>query len=337
MRRRFGRRVVRWGAGWGLLLLTVVAEPCGAANPKSGKDDSTGEALSSAWSAAERRAFRCGLGSIGRRNAEATVRFLASEEMGGRGAGSVEGRIAGRYIVAELERMGYEAGRIAEQQFTGRGGEALRNVLVTVPGRDTVRWVVVGAHFDHEGIKNGVVYPGADDNASGVAVLLELARAARAAEAAGRRPEFTVVLAFWDGEERGLLGSRHYVAELGADTAAVVGYVNFDMVGRNTDQGRPKLCRYFYTADRPELRAWFDESVAAGGLVHLEADYRPCDRTIGGSDNASFARVGVPIVWYHTDGHPDYNRPTDTPDRINYPKLVDIARSAWYVICRLAY
>ncbi|MDE5944094.1 MAG: M28 family peptidase [Rikenella sp.] len=288
-------------------------------------------------SGAERRDFRRGLEAVSRRQAEISLRFLASDELGGRLAGSLEGRIAGRYIVAELERMGYAAGQIVEQPFTGRSGEALRNILVTIPGRDTTRRVIVGAHYDHEGTKNGEIFHGADDNASGVSVLLELARAARAARAVERRPACTLIFAFWDGEERGLLGSRHYVSTLGADTAAVAGYINFDMVGRNTDETRPGLFRYFYTASRPELKRWYDESVSAVGLRLLEADYRPCARTIGGSDNMSFARVGIPIVWYHTDGHPDYNRPTDTADRINYPKLIEIARSAWYLVWRLAY
>lgn len=279
------------------------------------------------------RTFRRGLAAISRQQAEASLRFLASDALGGRLAGSVEGRIAGQYLIAELEQMGY-AGQIVEQPFAGRRGEALRNVLAVIPGRDTVRRVVAGAHFDHEGMRDGAVYPGADDNASGTVVLLELARAVKAA---GVRPEHTLVLAFWDGEERGLLGSQHYVSTLGPDTASVIGYVNFDMVGRNTDEERPQLFRYFYTASEPQLRVWFDESVAAGGLQHIEADYRPSDRTLGGSDNRSFTRVGIPVVWYHTDGHPDYNRPTDTADRINYPKLLDIARSAWYVVWRMAY
>lgn len=279
------------------------------------------------------KAFRRGYEAITRRNAEASLRFLASDAMGGRLAGSDEGWIAGQYIMSELEQIGY-AGLIAEQHFTGRKGEALRNVLVTIPGRDTVRRVIVGAHFDHEGTRNGAVYHGADDNASGTAVLLELARAAIAT---GIQPEHTLILAFWDGEERGLLGSRHYTSRLGRDTASVICYINFDMVGRNTDESRPGLFRYFYTESVPQLKAWYDESVAAGRLQNLEADYRPCDRTIGGSDNMSFARLGIPIVWYHTDGHPDYNKPTDTADKINYPKLLDIARSAWYLIWRMAY
>lgn len=288
------------------------------------------------WAAEPRmpgKAFRRGFDAITRQNAEASLRFLASDAMRGRLAGSQEGQITAQYIISELEQAGY-AGQIAEQRFTGRKGEKLRNVLAILPGRDTTRRLVVGAHFDHEGTKNGAVFHGADDNASGTAVLLELARAAKAA---GVRPAHTLVLAFWDGEERGLLGSRHYVSELGRDTASVICYINFDMVGRNTDENRPALFRYFYTESEPRFREWFDRSVAAGKLQHLEADYRPCDRTIGGSDNMSFARAGIPIVWYHTDGHPDYNKPTDTADRINYPKLLDIARSAWYLIWRMAY
>lgn len=280
------------------------------------------------------KGYRQGYDAITRQNAEASLRFLASGPMGGRLAGSTEGQIAGQYIISELGQMGYAPARIAEQHFTGRKGEALRNILVTIPGRDTTRRVIAGAHYDHEGTKNGEIYHGADDNASGTVVMLELARAAIAA---GVTPEHTLILAFWDGEERGLLGSRHYVKSLGRDTSSVICYINFDMVGRNTDESRPRLFRYFYTESKPELKALYDRSVQIGRLAHLEADYRPCDRTIGGSDNLPFARAGIPIVWYHTDGHPDYNTPRDTADKINYPKMLDIARSAWYLLWRLAY
>ncbi|WP_294593495.1 M20/M25/M40 family metallo-hydrolase [uncultured Rikenella sp.] len=293
----------------------------------------TGMAAPAEASPKPRKEYRRGLEAITRRNAEASLRFLASDEMGGRLAGSVEGQIAGQYIRSELEQMGYSQ-QITEQPFTGRKGEALRNILVKIPGRDTTRQVIVGAHYDHEGRRDGRVFPGADDNASGVTVLLELAWAAAATRT---QPEHTLILAFWDGEERGLQGSRHYVSRLGADTARIDCYINFDMVGRNTDEARPRLFRYFYTSAKPELKTWYAESVQAGGLTELEADFRPCDRTIGGSDNTPFARAGIPIAWYHTDGHPDYNTPNDTPDRINYPKLVDIARSAWYLIWRMAY
>lgn len=284
--------------------------------------------------AASQKPLRRGLEAMSRQTAEASLRFLASDVMGGRLAGSLEGAITAQYIRSELEQMGYDTTAIQEQRFTGRNGQPLRNILVTVPGRDTTRCIVVGAHFDHEGTKNGAIYHGADDNASGTVVLLELARAA---QAAGVQPQQNVVFAFWDGEERGLLGSRHYVETLGRDTSAVSYYINFDMVGRNTDEARPGLFRYFYTASQPQLRTWYEASLRACGLTLLEADYRPSDRTLGGSDNISFGRNGIPIVWYHTDGHPDYNTPNDTADKINYPKLMEIARSSWYLIWRMAY
>ena len=283
--------------------------------------------------AASRKALRRGLEAMSRQTAEASLRFLASDVMGGRLAGSLEGAITAQYIRSELEQMGYGTS-IREQRFTGRQGQSLCNILVTVPGKDTTQRIVVGAHFDHEGTKNGAVYHGADDNASGTVVLLELARAA---QAAGVQPQQSVVFAFWDGEERGLWGSRHYVKTLGRDTSAVSYYINFDMVGRNTDESRPGMFRYFYTASQPQLRTWYEESLRACGLTLLEADYRPSDRTLGGSDNISFGRNGIPIVWFHTDGHPDYNTPNDTADKINYPKLMEIARSSWYLIWRMAY
>lgn len=284
--------------------------------------------------ASSRKVLHRGLEAMSRQTAEASLRFLASDVMGGRLAGSLEGAITAQYIRSELEQMGYKASSIREQHFTGPNGQSLRNILVTVPGQDTSRWVVVGAHYDHEGTKNGAVYHGADDNASGTVVLLELARAA---QASGVQPQQSVVFGFWDGEERGLLGSRHYVETLGRDTSAVSYYINFDMVGRNTDESRPGLFRYFYTAAQPQLRTWYEESLRTCGLTLLEADYRPSDRTLGGSDNIPFGRNGIPIVWFHTDGHPDYHTPNDTADKINYPKLMEIARSSWYLIWRMAF
>lgn len=276
------------------------------------------------------RNFRQGDRAITRQNAEASLRFLASDALRGRFGGSVEGRIAAQYLVAELEQMGYIP---VVQSFTGRKGESLQNILVAIPGRDTTKRVVVGAHYDHEGVKNGEVYNGADDNASGTVAVLELARAAKGAR---MRPERTVIFAFWDGEERGLQGSRYYAERIG-DTTAVLYYLNFDSVGRNTDESRPGLFRYFYTEAHPEARRWLDESIKVNGLTGLEPDYRPWDRPTGGSDNASFAKRGIPIIWYHTDGHPDFHKPTDTADKINYSKLIGITRSAWYLIWRMAY
>lgn len=276
------------------------------------------------------KSFNRGMQAITRQHTEASLYFLASDAMRGRLAGSIEGKIAAEYLVSELRQLGYEP---EVQPFLGRRGENLQNILVTVPGTDPTERIIVGAHYDHEGVKRGEIYNGADDNASGAVAILELARAV---QAAGVQPRRTVVLALWDGEERGLQGSRHYAAQI-QDTAAVKYYINFDMIGRNTDEQRPGIFRYFYTEANPEARQWLSEVVVKYKLDQLEPDYRPWDKPVGGSDNASFARRGIPIVWYHTDGHPDFHKPGDTPDKINYPKMVDIIRSAWYLIWQMAY
>lgn len=276
------------------------------------------------------KAFRNGDRAITRQTTEASLYFLASDAMRGRFGGSPEGRIAAQYLLSELRQAGYSP---LLQPFTGRKGEALQNILVTIPGRDTSKRIIVGAHYDHEGVRNGEIYNGADDNASGTVAILELARAVKAA---GRQPKHTIILALWDGEERGLQGSRHYAKGI-ADTAGVLYYINFDMIGRNTDEAQPGIVRYFYTESHPEARIWLEEAISTSRLTHLTPDYRPWDNPVGGSDNASFARRGIPIIWYHTDGHPDFHKPTDTPDKINYPKLMEIIRSAWYLMWRMAY
>ena len=111
---------------------------------------------------------------------------------------------------------------------------ALSNVLAVLPGKKTDEYVVVGAHLDHEGVYNDVagdkIYNGADDNASGVAAVLQIMKAF---VASGVQPERTVVFAFWDGEEFGLLGSQYFTDHF-AEMSKVKGYLNFDMVGSGT-------------------------------------------------------------------------------------------------------
>lgn len=302
-----------------------------------------------------------GLNVITKSAAEAHVRFLASDELEGREAGSRGSRVAARYIVSRLQETGigpldsaYEQPFRAyrkERQRKGRFqvhpdsvarllGEVhqclpLTNILGKIEGKRSGEYVIVGAHYDHLGtdpwLAGDRIYPGADDNASGVSAVLQIAAAFRAA---GVQPERTVIFAFWDGEEKGLLGSAYFVQRCRfADR--IRGYLNFDMIGRNHDESRPRHVVYFYTAAHPVFGRWLKESVAAHGLA-LEPDYRPWDAPVSGSDNASFAREGIPVIWYHTDGHPDYHLPSDRADKINWEKLTDITKASFLTMWHLA-
>ena len=301
------------------------------------------------------------LNTINRSSAEATINFLASDELQGREAGFHGSRVTSEYIVSLLQWMGvspladsyfqpFDAYR-KERQKKGRlevhpdsiaklkqevhQKLSMRNVLGMIPGKNTKEYVIVGAHFDHLGIDpvldGDQIYNGADDNASGVSAVLQIARAFLAS---GQQPERNVIVAFWDGEEKGLLGSKYFVQTC-PFLSQIKGYLNFDMIGRNNKPQQPKQVVYFYTAAHPGFGDWLKEDIRKYGL-QLEPDYRAWENPIGGSDNGSFAKVGIPIIWYHTDGHPDYHQPSDHADRLNWDKIVEITKASFLNMWKMA-
>ena len=208
-----------------------------------------------------------GLQSISRTSAKAIVGFLADDELQGREAGMHGSRLAARYLasclkeagIAPLEKDNYYQPFEAynkERQQRGRWQVhpdsiailkqgvhrilQMSNVLGTIPGERPDEYVIVGAHFDHLGVDetlaNDRIYNGADDNASGVSAVLQIARAFLAT---GQKPLRTVIFAFWDGEEKGLLGSKYFVQSC-PFISQVKGYLNFDMIGRNNKPEQPQ-------------------------------------------------------------------------------------------------
>ena len=138
---------------------------------------------------------------------------------------------------------------------------SMNNVLGMIPGKKTNEYVIVGAHFDHLGIDPALdgdqIYNGADDNASGVSAVLQIAKAF---VVSGQQPERNVIFAFWDGEEKGLLGSKYFVQEC-PFINQVKGYLNFDMIGRNNQPQNPKHVVYFYTEANPAFGRWLKEDI----------------------------------------------------------------------------
>lgn len=303
-----------------------------------------------------------GLETICTDQAKNYVGFLADDLLEGRDAGMRGGQLAEKYIVSMLRDWGiqpyYSTGylqpfdvamvtkpqrghwevhpdSIAKVKATGAYRlRHLNNVLAMIPGKRTDEFVIIGAHYDHEGFSEDIqpdgIYNGADDNASGVSAVMQIAKAFMES---GQQPERTVIFAFWDGEEKGLLGSRHFVANW-SEPSKIKGYMNFDMVGRGP-VNNPAHLTYFYTADHPAFGDWLKKDMDQHHFV-FDPHYRPWDNPVGGSDNGSFAQVGVPIVWYHTEGHPDYTRPSDHADKIDYAKLTDITRAAYLCAWRMA-
>ena len=208
-----------------------------------------------------------------------------------------------------------------------------RNVLAILPPGEFPphpQYVLVGAHYDHLGFgesgamrRNGEenqIHPGADDNASGVAAVLELA-AALAAKRNENPAAFRqgVLFAFWSGEEMGLIGSSHFAEHPPLALSNVVACVNFDMVGRLREN---KLNLQGIGSSGAWRRLIEKRNVAAGfNLVLQEDPYLPTDVT-------AFYPKGVPVLNFFTGGHEEYHRPTDRPATLNYEGAERVARFA---------
>ncbi len=208
-----------------------------------------------------------------------------------------------------------------------------RNVLGRIePGPGGVsEYVLVGAHYDHLGLGNGSssmarageegkVHPGADDNASGVAVVLELA-AALAKKRAEQPGVFRrgVIFGLWSGEEMGLVGSAGFVEKPSVDLSRVAAYLNFDMVGRLRED---RLTLQGVGSSKVWKRLVEKRNVAAGFSLVLQDDpYLPTDTT-------SFYPRKIPVLNFFTGAHEDYHRPTDTAEKLNYDGAARIAQFA---------
>ena len=216
-----------------------------------------------------------------------------------------------------------------------------RNVVAAIPpGPDsTGEWVLVGAHYDHLGKgaesnsmarsgEEGGIHFGADDNASGTALVMELG-AALAEERRAHPERFRrgVLLALWSGEEIGLIGSAGFAEKPPVELSRVVAYLNFDMVGRLREN---RLNLQGIGSSKAWKRLIEKRNVAAGFNLVLQDDpYLPTDTT-------SFYPKRIPVLSFFTGSHEDYHRPTDTPEKIDYEGLERITRFATQLVQDLA-
>jgi hypothetical protein len=200
------------------------------------------------------------------------------------------------------------------------------NVIGVLPGRDPAladETVVIGAHYDHLGRTDGAVHPGADDNASGTAVVTALARAFVVSGGAPR----TLVFALFGAEELGLVGSGHYVKHPTRPLARTVAMINFDMVGRLGD-------RSLSVSGAGSASGLEEVAKSSAAAASVKAEVRPSP--YGPSDHARFYRAGVPVLFFHTGGHADYHKPSDTADKLDLAGMARVAAVGAEVVERLA-
>ena len=221
-----------------------------------------------------------------------------------------------------------------------------RNVVALIAGSDPTlkdEWVIVSAHFDHDGASGTQIFNGADDNGSGTVALLEIADAYALAAQQGRRPRRSVLFAAWNSEERGLLGAWAYTEQPLAPLSSIAAVLNMDMIGRNEEiqvGGGPRFAGFdVQTAESnantvnvmgftraPDVAAAMDKANAGIGLQLLKRYDNNSSNLVRRSDQWPFLQRGVPALGFMTGLHPDYHTVYDRPEKVNYVKMEKIAR-----------
>jgi len=221
-----------------------------------------------------------------------------------------------------------------------------RNVVALLEGADPRlkdEWVIVSAHFDHNGADGAVIFNGADDNGSGTVALLEIAEAFSLAAKEGRRPRRSVLFAAWNSEERGLLGAWAYTEQPLAPLSTIAAVLNMDMIGRNeeipvgggarfngfevqTAESNHNAVNVMGFSKVPDITAAVDKA-NAGIALDLRKRYdNNSSNLVRRSDQWPFLQRGVAAVGFMTGLHPDYHTQYDRPEKINYVKMEKIAR-----------
>ena len=264
-----------------------------------------------------------------------TVSFLSAPGREGRGIGSTGLDSAASYISEKFREAGLESGVEGDNYFqeweTGTGPEhkptRMRNVIGLIPAGKAEfsnETVIIAAHYDHLGKgwpdvrmgNEGKIHPGADDNASGVAVLLELARNM------GKdfMPDRNILFAAFTGEENKLMGSEYFVNNYDKfPVDRIIGVINLDTVGRLNGK-KPMII------GSGSAREWKFIFMGVGYTTGIESDL--ITQELDASDQVSFVKKGIPGIQIFTGPHLDYHTPTDTPDKIDKEGLIKIARIA---------
>lgn len=283
--------------------------------------------------------------------------IYASDEFEGRNTGEPGQKKAVKYlkdfyvsqgIASPLGGNDYFQEVPSEYLSNNRRGMTLKdseNVVAFIKGTEKPdEIVVISAHLDHEGVKNGEIYNGADDDGSGTVAILEIAEAFKQAADTGKGPKRSILFLHVTGEEKGLLGSKYYTENPIFPLANTVADLNIDMIGRVDDRhkGNPNYV-YLIGSDKLSTELHNISEAMNKKYTNIDLDYKYNDdndpnRFYYRSDHYNFAKHNIPIIFYFNGTHADYHRPTDTPDKINYEMLENRARlvfhTAWEVANR---
>ncbi len=315
-------------------------------NPLDHKESNTFEATTDH--------FQSSIHQIQEADLKKNLYVIASDEMEGRDTGSPGQKKAGEYIINFYKEHGIAHPPKLDSYYQKIPSEFLKswsgnlpdseNILAFIPGSEKPEEVVViSAHYDHVGTKNGVVYNGADDDGSGTVAVMEIAKAFQFAKKSGYGPKRSILFLHGTGEEHGLLGSKFYANNPIFPLENTVVDLNIDMIGRDDPENRGKEYVYVIGSDMLSSELKTINEAANKKTVKLELNYKYDDhkdpqRLYYRSDHYNFAKNGIPVAFYFDGIHEDYHKPTDTPDKINYALLTKrtklVFATAWEIANR---
>jgi len=280
--------------------------------------------------------------------------IIASDEMEGRETGSAGQKKAGDYLVKQYKAntVSFPKGatdyyqRIPASFLNAIRNENLpdsENIWAFIEGSEKPNEVIViSAHYDHVGIKNGEIYNGADDDGSGTVALLEIAQAFQTAKKEGNGPKRSILFLHVTGEEHGLLGSSYYTQNPLFPLANTITNINIDMIGRH-DEFHNDSSNYVYLIGSDYLSSdLFNICEDANkNYVKLFLDYKYNDRADPNrfyyrSDHYNFAKNGIPSVFLFSGVHADYHKATDEVDKIEFDALAKRTQLAFTIAWELA-
>ena len=274
----------------------------------------------------------------------ADVTYLASDELEGRNTPSPGLDKAADYIAERFKEGGVAPGVQTSyfQETTWRNTDTkVRNVIGVLPGTDPLlkdTYVILSAHYDHVGVnpraEGDQIFNGANDDASGTAGVVEIARAFAKA---GLKPKRTIVFALWYGEEKGLVGSRYYGDNPVFPINKTVALVNLEMIGRTDDVEGEKLKSATMTGfDYSEVPLAMSEAGKALGIEYWKHEQNS-DSFFGRSDNRALALKGVPAHALSTTFvYPDYHKAGDHADKLDYENMTAVTKAIALGIWTLA-
>ncbi len=279
---------------------------------------------------------------------------VASDEMEGRDTGTPGQKKAGRYLIEQYRKNDIPFPKGASDYYqpipaaylNAKYNENLtdsENIWAFIEGSEKPdEIVVISAHYDHVGVKNGEVYNGADDDGSGTVALVEIAKAFEKAKKDGHGPKRSILILHMTGEEHGLHGSRYYSENPLFPLKNTVTDINIDMIGRR-DELHPNTNNYIYLIGSDYLSSdlYTICEDANKKFVHLDLDYKYNDRSDPNrfyyrSDHYNFAKNGIPSVFLFNGTHADYHQATDEVSKIEFDALAKRAQLAFAIAWEIA-